>query len=611
MLETRSYNPESSPPPPAAPRQPVLNPVEAPVLNPVEAPVLQGPPYTQESLRECAWVIGEKHPAHSYTPPESHVAAGTVHPRQGFVHWRIKQEWIERIAREKSQAWNRSRMVVRVYDVTHIIFNGLNAHRFFDLSINSLTGQQFFGLSRGGTSQLAEAGFVLTNGEFIAAGRSQTVQFPPDGVSSRTDHAALMVDEKLRVETVSNLWEQEAFLTERRKPKLRCGLRVAMFAFESEASGHKGTLATFVSQLAKELHAQGNSVHVFVPRREDFPQSCEFQGAMYHPLDVKFSESPLDTAHAFARAAESRLKDFPDFDVYHVHEWMAGMAPWLGTRPTIFSLTSTEALRRGETAPSLLSLEIEKAERDIALMIDCILTPDWLRERAIGELAVDGRRIHPFPMEGRLPNEWEAPLDVGRIKIEIGFGPLDRVITYVGPIEHASGVDIMIEALPTALSRHGNLRLAVVGLGQMHGHLQSRANSLRVAHAVHMLGHVQGPQLTKILRASEAVILPSRHRFHHDEQIVALARKAGKAVITTHGGPAHMVQHEKNGIITYDNPGSMVWALDRIMGDGKNTERMGQEGKRSEDSSYSWSEVARRYLMLCAENFPELSEKPN
>ncbi|HYF47924.1 MAG TPA: DUF4912 domain-containing protein, partial [Planctomycetota bacterium] len=302
-------------------------------------------PFTQESLRECAWNIGEKGPALSYVPPDSHTAIAFVHPRQGFVHWRIKQDWIDRIAREKGNGWHRSRMVVRVYDVTNIIFTGLNAHRFFDLSINSLTGQLFFGLPQGGTSQLAEAGFVLANGEFIAAARSQTVQFPPDGVSSRTDHAALMVDEKLRVETVANLWEQEAFLTERKKPKLRRGLRVAMFAFESEASGQTGTLATFVSQLAKEVHAQGHSVHVFVPKRENFLQSCEYQGAMYHPLEVRFNNSPIETAQSFARAAESRLKDFPDFDLYHVHEWMAGLAPWLGTRPTVFSITSTEGLR--------------------------------------------------------------------------------------------------------------------------------------------------------------------------------------------------------------------------------------------------------------------------
>ena len=60
---------------------------------------------------------------------------------------------------------------------------------------------------------------------------------------------------------------------------------------------------------------------------------------------------------------------------------------------------------------------------------------------------------------------------------------------------------------------------------------------------------------------------------------------AGRPVVTTHGGPAHLVRHEENGLVTYDNPGSMVWALDRILGDPGHAERMGQNGRRSEGAA--------------------------
>ncbi len=79
-------------------------------------------------------------------------------------------------------------------------------------------------------------------------------------------------------------------------------------------------------------------------------------------------------------------------------------------------------------------------------------------------------------------------------------------------------------------------------------------------------------------------------------------------MVTTHGGPAHLVRHEENGLVTFDNPGSMVWALDRIVGDPAHAERMGQNGRRHEGSSVMWSEVARHYLELCGAQFPELTE---
>jgi glycogen(starch) synthase len=211
-------------------------------------------------------------------------------------------------------------------------------------------------------------------------------------------------------------------------------------------------------------------------------------------------------------------------------------------------------------------------------------------------------------MEGRMPNEWEAALDCGQVKMGIGFGPLDRLLLFVGPLEHVAGVDLLLEALPVLLRRTPSLRLAYVGAGDQCGPLQHRMHELGVAYAVRLLGHMEGPPLTRLLRAAEALVLPSRYRVPFDDAVVELARRAARPVITTHGGPAHLVRHEENGIITYDNPGSMVWAMDRILGDPGHAERMGHTGRRGgEGGGVMWSEVARHYLDVCASCFPELT----
>src|SRR5262249_39024764 len=222
------------------------------------------------------------------------------------------------------------------------------------------------------------------------------------------------------------------------------------------------------------------------------------------------------------------------------------------------------------------------------------------------ELGLHAGRVFAFPMEGRLPNEWECPLDYGKVKMEIGVGPLDRLLLFVGPLEHAAGTDLLLEALPVLLQRAHNLRLAFVGAGPESGHLQHRAHQLGVAHAVRLLGHREGSQVTRLVRSAEALVLPSRFRVPFDDAVVDLARRAGRPVVTTHGGPAHLVRHEENGIVTYDNPGSMVWAVDRIIGDPTHAARMGHKGRRSDGGAPRWSEVAQHYLELCANCFPEL-----
>jgi glycogen(starch) synthase len=286
---------------------------------------------------------------------------------------------------------------------------------------------------------------------------------------------------------------------------------------------------------------------------------------------------------------------------------MSALGRWVGHRPTVLSLSSIEATRRNGHAPDALSRQIEEVERRVARAAGCVLTPAALRDRAAAELGLESSQIHPFGMEGRLPNEWEAPLDVGQVKMRYGVGPLDRMLLFVGPLEHAAGVDLLIEALPTVLRRWGNLRLAYVGNGPMQGGLERRAGELGVSWAVRFLGHQEGKNLIQILRAAEALVLPSRYRIPLDDNVLDLARKAGRAVVTTQGGPAHLVRHEENGLITYDNPGSMVWALDRILGDPGHTERMGQNGRRGEAGALRWSEVAGHYLEACVGWFPELT----
>jgi glycogen(starch) synthase len=572
----------------------------------------EGPPLAAtldpETLRQVGWEIGNQKPAEAFVPAANHVGLAVATPAQGFAHWRILQPWIDQTASARGNAWQNCRLVLRLYDVSFINFNGMNAHHIHDIPLPRIDGHLFFKVPRPGTWQLGEVGFLLRNGEFIAAARSQTVLFPADGVSPRGDHAALLVTPDGRREEVGNLWEQERILRERRQPRLRKPLRIAAFTFAARALGHEGVLADFVSELAAGQSAQGHDVHVFVPASERIPAAHQEQGVHYEPLPVSPDGSPLDVALRFAQAAQERLDGLAPFDLFHLHEWMTGLAPWIGTRPTVLSLSSIEASRRNGSAATDLSREVQRAERGLAHAVDCILTPPWLRNQAVAELGVDAANVHAFPMEARMPDEWECPLDYGQVKKDIGVGPLDRLMLFVGPLEHGAGVDLLLEALPVLLRRVPNLRLALVGDGPLSGHLHHRARELGVDFAVRVLGHVEGPLVTRLMRAAEALVLPSRHRICFDDAVVDLARRASRPVVTTHGGPAHLVRHEENGIVTYDNPGSMVWALDRILSDPAHAERMGQSGKRGDGGMVSWAEVARRYLELCAACFPELAE---
>ena len=81
-------------------------------------------------------------------------------------------------------------------------------------------------------------------------------------------------------------------------------------------------------------------------------------------------------------------------------------------------------------------------------------------------------------------------------------------------------------------------------------------------------------------------------------------RKAARPVVATHSGPAYLVRHEENGLLTYDNPGSMVWAA------GPHPQRSdpcGTNGAQRKTQRQLEAELERRtrhYLELCASVSP-------
>lgn len=560
-----------------------------------------------ETLRRHAWEIGSRRSHAKYVCPDSYVNLCAVSPGEAFAVWRLQPAWVHATAERKREVWQGARLVIRLYDVSFIEFNGFNAHRIRDVGIDGLAGERLMSFPLSGTTQLAEIGYLLRHGEFVPGARSCATVFPAMTVSASHDVSALYVDDRLAPEPVASPWEGASYLRERSKPRLRKGLRIAMLSFHGTPGATSDAVGTFVGSLAGELAGQGMEVHVLAPGRDDFREPVESAGVRYHPLQIGNPEGPVDAALAFARALEAALAQLPSFDYFHMQDWMTALVPWLGTRPATVALSSIEATRRNGTPPTDLSREVERLEGEVARAAECLIVAPWLRERALGTLRVDDTRLHAFPMEGRPMDEWESPFDAGKTKVDIGLGPLDRVLSFVGPLEWGAGPDLIVDALPTVLARSSNARVVFVGCGDMHGAIAERAHRMGVGHAIRMLGHVPLPRLIPLLRASEALLMPSRHRVGQDHGVVGLARRAGIPVLTTHGGPAQLVRHEQDGLVVYDNPPSLVWGMSRLLEDRRHAEDMGQNGLQQGDGA-SWSGVARAYADLCATSFAELRE---
>ncbi len=104
------------------------------------------------------------------------------------AYWEISNATLERLRSElKDEFYNRAKRVLRVYDVSRIVFNGQNAHRFFDIQINEYTNNWYIDTGGAGRSWCVDLGLLLAGGRFITIVRSNTVYTPLEGPSWITD----------------------------------------------------------------------------------------------------------------------------------------------------------------------------------------------------------------------------------------------------------------------------------------------------------------------------------------------------------------------------------------------------------------------------------------
>ncbi|MCK9432229.1 MAG: DUF4912 domain-containing protein [Candidatus Omnitrophica bacterium] len=116
-------------------------------------------------------------------------------PRWLHTYWEVKEETFQGFKSRLGDDFFRAKRVLRVYDVTNIIFNGSNANRFFDIQINDFANSWYVDTAGPGRAWCVDLGLMLPDGRFITILRSNVVQTPLDSPSWITDEEWMVPDE--------------------------------------------------------------------------------------------------------------------------------------------------------------------------------------------------------------------------------------------------------------------------------------------------------------------------------------------------------------------------------------------------------------------------------
>lgn len=111
-----------------------------------------------------------------------------------YAYWDISPDFMEEKAKE-AQTGGRYDLILRVYDVTDIVFDGKNSHKFIDINVSGDSNNWYINVWASDRSYLVDLGFKTEDGKFILIARSNVVSTPRDRVSDKTDEEWMVVDE--------------------------------------------------------------------------------------------------------------------------------------------------------------------------------------------------------------------------------------------------------------------------------------------------------------------------------------------------------------------------------------------------------------------------------
>ena len=109
---------------------------------------------------------------------QDRVTAMAVDPANMFAYWEITDDAIERAREGLGPAGRDAWLNLRVYDITGRIFDGTNAHSYFDHRVERGDRQWFMHLGKPASTACVELGLKSIEGYFVKVARSGRVDFP-------------------------------------------------------------------------------------------------------------------------------------------------------------------------------------------------------------------------------------------------------------------------------------------------------------------------------------------------------------------------------------------------------------------------------------------------
>jgi glycosyltransferase involved in cell wall biosynthesis len=191
--------------------------------------------------------------------------------------------------------------------------------------------------------------------------------------------------------------------------------------------------------------------------------------------------------------------------------------------------------------------------------------------------------------------------DRAPVRERLGVPPMVPLLLFIGRLLPAKGLLDVVQALPEIAGRYG-AHLVVVGDGPVRSEADDRVRALGLADRVRFTGRVSEDEAADYYCGCDVLVFPTYHA-EGFPMTVFQSMAAGLGIVTTRqrASADHLREPENCLFVPPRDPGALVLALDRLLGDADLLARMrraNREGARRFDRRAVAAAFSRLYSKL-------------
>jgi glycogen(starch) synthase len=362
-----------------------------------------------------------------------------------------------------------------------------------------------------------------------------------------------------------------------------------------------GGIARHCEGLAKALVQQNHEVHLFTL---DFPGSPN-----YEEMDgVKVYRASTELGHPnfltwvllFNHFLTKRMADVTqsiDFDVMHVHDWLAAFSgisfKHYLKKPMVLTVHSTEVGRaQGLHSPDSFSINgiewwaMYEADR-------VIVCSQSMKNEICGHFNLPWDKVDVIP-NAIDATQYQTSVDRGSVRQRYGVGYGEKLILCVGRLVPQKGIEYFIRAIPSIAKRYPEAKFIIVGEGWSRDILEAEARASGQGRKVQFTGFASDQEVINLMTSADVLVVPS---VYEPFGIVALEGMAtGVPVVASQvGGLSEVIEHDRTGLFVFPrSPESIAWGIDRVLSDPDHAKWLIENAKEKLHKAYSWEAVAMK-----------------